>query len=440
VSSKWKEMRLGDVFKLEYGKPLLPSLRTKDGKHFAYGANGPIAKTNRFYWDKPSIIVGRKGSAGELKLVEEPFWPLDVTYFTVFDEDKYELKFLYFLLQSLNLPSLAQGVKPGINRNDVYSIRKPIPPLPEQRRIVGMLDKIFDGLAKAKANTEQNLRDAKRLYEQFLNDTFRQNGLAEDLADGQDRVQQRFKSIKSSAVQSKSAPADLDAGDTTKTGGRKATQRIIPGPLSLSVGIPPIRPRKGWRWSLLSDLARLESGHTPSRRHPEWWGGDVSWISIQDAKKHHGKNIYETSETTNRLGIENSSARVLPAGTVCLSRTASVGYVLVMGCPMATSQDFVNWVCDKPLLPDFLKFIFLAEGRDGLLRYSSGAVHQTIYFPEAKAFAICHPSTQEQATIVERCGAISEQSQRLSSNYRNKLLKLDDLRASILRLAFSGAL
>jgi type I restriction enzyme S subunit len=51
------------------------------------------------------------------------------------------------------------------------------------------------------------------------------------------------------------------------------------------------------------------------------------------------------------LGLENSAARLLPANTVCLSRTASVGYVVIMGKPMATSQDFVNWVCSEAIEP-----------------------------------------------------------------------------------------
>jgi type I restriction enzyme S subunit len=157
----------------------------------------------------------------------------------------------------------------------------------------------------------------------------------------------------------------------------------------------------GWRWSALSALARLESGHTPSRNHAEYWGGDVPWISLPDAKANHGRRIVDTLEHTNALGIANSSARVLPEGTVCLSRTASVGYVTVMDRPMATSQDFVNWVCSDRLDPDFLKYLLLSEGRAGLLRFASGAVHQTIYFPEAKAFHICHPDVDGQRRIVD---------------------------------------
>src|SRR5207247_1292143 len=97
------------------------------------------------------------------------------------------------------------------------------------------------------------------------------------------------------------------------------------GQFALSVGKPESTPPPGWDWVRLTDVARLESGHTPSKRHPEYWGGDIPWIGIRDAKAHHGDRIYDTIQTTNELGIQNSSARILPAGTVCLSRTASVG-------------------------------------------------------------------------------------------------------------------
>ena len=151
----------------------------------------------------------------------------------------------------------------------------------------------------------------------------------------------------------------------------------------------------------------METGHTPSRKKPEYWGGDIPWIGIKDATGNHGRIIFETLQTTNELGIANSSARVLPAGTVCLSRTASVGYVLVMGRPMATSQDFVNWVCGEDLNPHFLKYLLLAE-RESLDVYATGSVHQTIYFPEVKAFHICMPTRDEQDRIVEALGTLDE--------------------------------
>jgi hypothetical protein len=214
----------------------------------------------------------------------------------------------------------------------------------------------------------------------------------------------------------------------TETGGRDATTRHIPPKLALAVGMPATPAPKGWQWAALTSLARLESGHTPSRRHPEYWGGHIPWIGIGDAKANDARRIEDTQEKTNDLGIENSSARVLPEDTVCLSRTASVGYVVVMGRPMATSQDFVNWICTKNLHHDFLKYLFIAEG-DGLLRFASGAVHQTIYFPEVKAFHICYPPLSEQERIVgildEALSGIASAKRYVEEDF-NKIIEIKE--------------
>jgi len=211
----------------------------------------------------------------------------------------------------------------------------------------------------------------------------------------------------------------------TETGGRSATNRHIPPKLALAVGMPSSPAPNGWRWSALTDLAKLESGHTPSRNHPEYWGGTIPWIGIRDARAHDGRRIEDTEQNTNELGIKNSSARVLPENTVCLSRTASVGYVVVMGRAMATSQDFVNWICSESLEPNFLKYLFIAED-EGLLRFASGSVHQTIYFPEVKAFHICHPPLAEQQRIV---GVLDEAFAGLATAQANAEKNLQNARA-----------
>lgn len=193
----------------------------------------------------------------------------------------------------------------------------------------------------------------------------------------------------------------------TRTGGRAATTGVIPGDVALSVGNPGTALPAGWTWRLLTDVARLESGHTPSRRHPEWWGGSIPWIGIRDATGNHGNTIRRTEQCTNELGIRNSSARVLPANTVCLSRTASVGYVVVMGVPMATSQDFVNWVCGAMLDHRYLKYVLLGE-RKAFLRFASGTTHQTIYFPEVKAFHIALPELPVQRAIADTLASLDD--------------------------------
>jgi type I restriction enzyme, S subunit len=168
MSEQWPVKTLGEVISLEYGKPLSKEDRDPDGQFPVYGANGEKARSNKFYHSKPTIIVGRKGSAGELNLSKEKFWPLDVTYFVTFDEGKYEMKFLYYLLQSLNLPSMARGVKPGINRNDVYAIEVRIPSLEEQQRIVKILDEALDNIDNAKLQAQMNLQGAYGIFTSFL--------------------------------------------------------------------------------------------------------------------------------------------------------------------------------------------------------------------------------------------------------------------------------
>lgn len=172
----WERRALGDVIELAYGKPLSAEDRSEDGVYPAYGANGVKDRTNRFLCDEASIVVGRKGSAGEITLTEDRFWPLDVTYYVVFDRSRYEIRFLYYLLTTLDLPSLAKGVKPGLNRNEVYAIQCDFPPLPEQRRIVAILDEAFEAIATAKVNTERNLQSAREVFESELHRLFTQNG------------------------------------------------------------------------------------------------------------------------------------------------------------------------------------------------------------------------------------------------------------------------
>lgn len=158
------------------------------------------------------------------------------------------------------------------------------------------------------------------------------------------------------------------------------------------------KPPKGWRWEKLTDIARLESGHTPSRARPDWWGGDISWISLTEIRALDGQWADETQIKTNEAGIANSAARILPRGTVCLSRTASVGFVTIMGRPMATSQDFANWVCSDAVVPEFLMHA-LIRSRAELRALATGATHKTIYMPTLEAFHICLPERAEQVCI-----------------------------------------
>jgi type I restriction enzyme S subunit len=214
----------------------------------------------------------------------------------------------------------------------------------------------------------------------------------------------------------------------------------ISGRCALSVNDANVPAPPGWAWIALREIACLESGHTPGRGHPEYWDGDIPWIGIKDARVHHARTIYDTIQHVTQLGLDNSAARLLPANTVCLSRTASIGYVVVMGRPMATSQDFVNWVCSPALEPAFLKWIFLAEGEDGLRRFGKGSTHTTIYFPEVSAFHACIAPLNEQRRLVSKLDAVFEQTRASKARLERLPSLLDKLKRSILAAALRGDL
>lgn len=203
----------------------------------------------------------------------------------------------------------------------------------------------------------------------------------------------------------------------------------------------PLTPTKpslpGWRWYRLTDLARLATGHTPSRYHPEYWKGEIPWIQLADIRELDGREAFETSEHTNTLGIENSAAVLLPKGTVCMSRTASVGFFTIMGRTMATSQDFVNWICGNELHPWFLMHLLIAS-RKAIRALGSGAVHHTIYFPTVKAFSICVPPLSKQQRIAEVLREQISSVERAVTAAEDELAAINALPAAFLRRAFNG--
>ena len=171
----WPVKTLGEILELSYGKPLGAKDRDDNGLIPVYGANGVKAYSKKSLVAGPSIIVGRKGSAGELNFCEGPFWPLDVTYYVEHDAKETNLSFLHYLLSLMDLPLLAKGVKPGINRNDVYALKAAIPPLEEQKRIVALLDAATARVTELAACYERARTHANNLFTSAVRDALESN-------------------------------------------------------------------------------------------------------------------------------------------------------------------------------------------------------------------------------------------------------------------------
>lgn len=190
-----------------------------------------------------------------------------------------------------------------------------------------------------------------------------------------------------------------------------------------------------WDLVRLIKVAKLESGHTPSRDKSEYWGGTIPWLSLGDTDALDSLEIEETAESVTPKGIANSSARILPVDTVVFSRTATVGKASRMKTPIATSQDFANWICGPTLLPAYLVQVFRHMGREWK-RLQEGSTHQTIYMPVFKKLQILQPPLSEQRIIAE----IGEAFDYRIEQERKSLAVLIQNRAALAQELLSGRL
>jgi len=145
---RWSKRPLGELLTLEYGAGLPQALRTGEG-YPVYGSNGLVGRHSEYLVEGPGIVVGRKGTVGAVVWSDEPFWPIDTTYYVQPKGDT-DPRWVYWCLSSLPLSRLdsSTGV-PGLNRHDAYALEVLVPTAPQQRRIAEILDAADEAIRQA---------------------------------------------------------------------------------------------------------------------------------------------------------------------------------------------------------------------------------------------------------------------------------------------------
>ena len=196
-----------------------------------------------------------------------------------------------------------------------------------------------------------------------------------------------------------------------------------------------------WEVKRTKFAAMLRSGHTPSRQNPEYWKDcTIPWFGLADVwqiRDGQVEYVTATSEKISEMGLAHSAARLLPKGTVILSRTASVGFSAILGVAMATTQDFVNWVCGPSLQPEYLLYVFRAMGPE-FRRVTMGSTHQTIYIPDVGCFSTPVPPVPEQEKIVVFIRKETAKIDTLISNIRQAIDHLKEFRSALISAAVTG--
>ena len=139
IPKSWDVVRLGDIAKVKYGKA---KPKTK-GNIPVVGSSGIYDWTDKPLLELPTLVIGRKGTAGEVHLFLESCWPSDTTFYLVFEQNDIDLTFLYYFM-SLNKLSgeHAKTTLPSLQRGDLENYKFPFPPLPEQQQIAHILSTV----------------------------------------------------------------------------------------------------------------------------------------------------------------------------------------------------------------------------------------------------------------------------------------------------------
>jgi type I restriction enzyme S subunit len=199
---------------------------------------------------------------------------------------------------------------------------------------------------------------------------------------------------------------------------------------------------ESWQEVRVGLMARMGSGHTPSRSHPEWWVDcTIPWITtgeVKQVRQDRLEDLHETREKISELGLASSSAELHSKGTVFLCRTASAGYSGVMGSDMATSQDFVTWTCGPRLNPYYLLWCLRAMRPDLLGRLAMGSTHKTIYVPDLQMLRIPLPSQDEQGKIVDAIRRQNSRIDNLTDKVGRQVELLTERRQALITAAVTG--
>lgn len=162
-----------------------------------------------------------------------------------------------------------------------------------------------------------------------------------------------------------------------------------------------------WTVIQLSFVAKIGTGHTPDRTRTDYWENcTIPWVTIPDVARRADSlaPLMSTDQRVSELGLANSAAVVHPAGTVMLSRTASIGYSVLIGRPMATTQDFMTWG-PTPALDSRYLLLVLRAMKPEWERLAFGSTHRTIYMPDLESLRIPLPPVDEQIRISSFLGA-----------------------------------
>lgn len=319
---KWEEIKLGELFIANYGKSL-PKKSRIDGEYNVYGSGGITGTHKDKLVNGPGIIIGRKGTVGALYYEEGDYYPIDTVYY-VEQSVKYNLKFLYYKLKTMNLDKMnTHSAVPGLNREHLYSQTILVPEIDEQikiTKILSDLDKKIETNNKINKKLEEM---AQAIFKQWFVDFEFPN----------------------------------EYGKPYKSSGGEMIESEL--------GMIP----KGWEVDSLSNLVKeVITGKTPSTKKSENYGDKYPFVTIPDM--HNKVFVTKTERYLSEDGHKLQEKKLIPKNSIMVSCIATVGLVSISSEAVHTNQQ-INSIIPNSIEEVFYFYEYLKLMEDRLKRIGS---------------------------------------------------------------------
>ncbi len=379
--------RLGDLLNLKRGYDL-PESQRRPGPYPVISSAGITGYHDEYMVEGQGVVTGRYGTLGEMYYVDGKYWPHNTAlYVTTFKGN--DPKYIYYLLTCLGrIRTSDKSAVPGVNRNELHEMEIPaISDTKQQKKVAAILAALD---AKIDCNNRINAEleaMAKTLYDYWF-------------------VQ--FDFPDASGTPYKSSGGKMAYNATLK--------REIPSE---------------WHDSNVLAVADLLGGGTPTKKKPDYWGGDIPFFTPTDADGSIFK--FSTADYITSKGLKGSSTKLFSKHTVFITARGSVGRLVLAGVDMAMNQSCYALRAKAGISHVFL-FFLAKELIHHLHVKSSGSVFDSIVSNDIELTKLAIPKGE----VIEKFAAVVEPVFEKIANNTKENQQLAQLRDWLLPLLMNG--
>ncbi len=192
-----------------------------------------------------------------------------------------------------------------------------------------------------------------------------------------------------------------------------------------------------WVSYKLKDVGRIVSGGTPSTANDEYWSEEIAWITPADLSGYANKHIGKGRKSISKKGLDSSSAKILPKGSVLFSSRAPIGYVAIAANELATNQGFKNIIPNASVSSDYL-YYYLKSSKKLAEESASGTTFKEISASKFAELPIPVPPLKIQQQIVSKIEELFSELDKGTENLKILQQQLKVYRQAVLKRAFDN--